>query len=99
MHFQASGPPPLFPPMKIMAPAAITDDEVYLVQKYRDVIQRCQDSPYFLLANKRDDDIARYEFVLKINVHTRVCYTKTLSFFHPQGTLTNTEAACLMPRS
>jgi hypothetical protein len=53
-------PPPLYPPIEIPAPSTLSEEDVYCVQKMREVSYRFQTSPYYMSRKIEQKDIARY---------------------------------------
>eukprot|EP01041_Mallomonas_annulata_P005283 gene5283-10573_t len=54
------GPPPLYPPISMQGPCRLSEDDLFCVQKMRDITHRFQSSPYHLVRKQEAKDIQRY---------------------------------------
>ena len=55
-------PPPLYPPVPLVVPSSLSADEIFSVQKMREVTERLRKSPYFLSQRTEEKDIIRCIF-------------------------------------
>ena len=68
-------PPPLYPPVPLVVPSSLSADEIFSVQKMREVTERLRKSPYFLSKRTEEKDIIRYsDKNRRLNADQSACF-------------------------